>query len=69
MISKNQIKLIKSLQQKKYRKLYQIFIAEGVKVIQELLNSNYELVELFTTQELFPNVEKNKTNFMKKKMS
>lgn len=64
MISKNQIKLIKSLQQKKYRKLYQIFIAEGVKVIQELLNSNYELVELFTTQELFPNVEKSKLNFI-----
>ena len=64
MISKNQIKLIKSLQQKKHRKLYQLFIAEGVKVIQELLNSNYELVELFTTQELFPNVEKSKTNFI-----
>ena len=64
MISKNQIKLIKSLQQKKYRKLYHLFIAEGVKVIQELLNSNYELVELFTTQELFPNVEKSKLNFI-----
>lgn len=64
MISKNQIKLIKSLQQKKYRKLYQLFFAEGVKVIQELLNSNYELVELFTTQELFQNVEKSKVNFI-----
>lgn len=64
MISKNQIKLIKSLQQKKYRKLYQLFFAEGVKVIQELLNSNYELVEIFTTQELFPNVEKSKLNFI-----
>jgi RNA methyltransferase, TrmH family len=64
MISKNQIKLIKSLQQKKYRKLYQLFFAEGVKVIQELLNSNYELVEIFTTQELFPNVEKSKINFI-----
>ena len=64
MISKNQIKLIKSLQQKKYRKLYQLFIAEGVKVIQELLNSNYELVELFSTQELFPNVEKSKLNYI-----
>ena len=64
MLSKNQIKLIKSLQKKKFRKLYQLFIAEGVKVIQELLNSNYELVELFTTQELFPNVEKTKLNFI-----
>lgn len=64
MISKNQIKLIKSLQQKKYRKLYQLFIAEGVKVIQELLNSNYELVELYTTHEIFSNVEKSKINFI-----
>jgi TrmH family RNA methyltransferase len=64
MISKNQIKLIKSLQQKKYRKLYQLFFAEGVKVIQELLNSNYELVELFTTQELFQNTEKSKVNLI-----
>ena len=64
MISKNQIKLIKSLQQKKYRKLYHLFIAEGVKVIQELLNSNYELVELFTTHELFSNVEKSKIHLI-----
>ncbi|WP_338410780.1 RNA methyltransferase [uncultured Flavobacterium sp.] len=64
MISKNQIKLIKSLQQKKYRKLYQLFFAEGVKVIQELLNSNYELVEIFTINELFLNVEKSKINFI-----
>lgn len=64
MISKNQVKLLKSLQQKKYRKLYHLFIAEGVKVIQELVNSNYELVELFTTRELFPNVEKSKVNLI-----
>lgn len=64
MISKNQIKLIKSLLQKKYRKIHQLFIAEGVKVMQELLNSNYELVEIFTTQELFLNVPKNKLNFI-----
>ena len=30
-------------QQKKYRKLYQLFIAEGVKVIQELLNSGKKI--------------------------
>lgn len=67
MISKNQIKLIKSLQQKKYRKLNQLFFAEGVKVIQELLNSNYELVEIFTTQELHFNVDKNKIKVISEK--
>jgi TrmH family RNA methyltransferase len=43
MVSKNQIKLISSLQQKKYRTANQLFFAEGIKVIQELLNSNFEL--------------------------
>lgn len=62
MISKNQIKIINSLQQKKYRKIHQQFFAEGIKVIQELLNSNFELIELFTTQESFPNVPKSKIN-------
>ena len=40
MVSKNQIKLITSLQQKKYRSIEKLFLAEGVKVIQELLQSN-----------------------------
>lgn len=53
MVSKNQIKLINSLQQKKYRIENQLFIAEGVKVIQELLHSNIVLEHLFTTKESF----------------
>lgn len=51
MVSKNQIKLITALQQKKYRKQEGLFIAEGIKVIQELLNSNFELHHLYTTNE------------------
>ncbi|EAZ96495.1 putative tRNA/rRNA methyltransferase [Flavobacteria bacterium BAL38] len=62
MVSKNQIKLITSLQQKKYRKQEQLFFAEGVKVVQELLNSNFELQDLFTTKEDFPSVYKNKVH-------
>lgn len=53
MVSKNQIKLINSLQQKKYRNEHQLFIAEGVKVIQELLQSNIVLEHLFATSEIF----------------
>ena len=56
MVSKNQIKLITSLQQKKYRIINQMFFAEGVKVIQELLNSNFELEHLYTTQYDFEDV-------------
>jgi RNA methyltransferase, TrmH family len=52
MLSKNQIKLITSLQQKKYRKQHQLFFAEGVKVIEELLRSKYELQSLFVTEPL-----------------
>jgi len=56
MVSKNQIKLITSLQQKKYRLQHKMFVAEGVKVIQELLQSNFELQHLYATETLFESV-------------
>lgn len=52
MVTKNQIKRIKSLHQKKYRKEHQLFIAEGVKVIQELLQSSFVLEHLYVTDAL-----------------
>ena len=62
MVSKNQIKLITSLQQKKYRKQEQLFFVEGVKGVQELLDSNFELHELFTTKADFSSVSKSKVH-------
>ncbi len=56
MISKNQIKSITSLQHKKHRQEQQLFLAEGVKVIQELLLSNFVLEHLFVTETIFENV-------------
>ena len=56
MVSKNQIKLITSLQQKKYRNIENLFIAEGIKVIQELLQSDFELEHLYETELLFTEV-------------
>ncbi len=53
MLSKNQIKLINSLSQKKYRNKYNLFVAEGIKVIKELLKSNYELELLYSTADVF----------------
>lgn len=50
-ISKNQIKIIKSLSQKKYRIQHQLFIAEGVKVVNELLHSSFELESIFATDD------------------
>ncbi|MBP8792448.1 MAG: RNA methyltransferase [Lutibacter sp.] len=46
-LSKNQLKLITSLQQKKYRQKYNLFVAEGTKVVKEFLNSNFEVDQLF----------------------
>ena len=60
MVSKNQIKLITGLQQKKYRKQHQLFIAEGVKVIGELLHSDFELEHIFVTHDLFLDIPKEK---------
>ncbi|MDP5158331.1 MAG: RNA methyltransferase [Flaviramulus sp.] len=50
MLSKNQIKLITSLKQKKYRQQHGLFVVEGIKTISELLNSNFLLYELYTTE-------------------
>ncbi len=56
MVSKNQIKLISSLHQKKQRIAHQLFIAEGIKGVQELLDAHFELDHLYTTQHDFETV-------------
>jgi TrmH family RNA methyltransferase len=65
MVSKNQIKLITSLQHKKYRNEHQLFIAEGVKVIQELLQSNIVLEHLFVTESIFDAVNPSQKTVIK----
>ena len=62
MVSKNQLKFISSLHLKKNRIANQLFIAEGVKVIQELIDANYKLNDLFTTQNDFSNLKTGKTH-------
>jgi TrmH family RNA methyltransferase len=64
MVSKNQIKLIASLQQKKHRNTEKLFIAEGVKVIHELLNSNFVLHQLYTTESDFNEISETKRSFI-----
>lgn len=49
MVSKKQIKLIKSLQQKKFRNQYGLFVVEGIKLVQELLDSDFKVNGIFTT--------------------
>jgi TrmH family RNA methyltransferase len=55
MLSKKKIKLIRLLRQKKYREKYKLFIAEGPKVVNEFLNSNYKVKFLFATKEFSVN--------------
>lgn len=49
MLSKNQIKLINSLKLKKYRKIRRLFLAEGVKLVNELLASHIKVKTIFAT--------------------
>jgi TrmH family RNA methyltransferase len=49
MVVKSQIKFIKNLQQKKYRNEHQLFVAEGVKLVRELLESDFGVYGIYTT--------------------
>ncbi len=52
MLSKNQIKLINQLKQKKYRKKHQLFFVEGIKSVKEFLASNFKLYQLYATADV-----------------
>ncbi len=52
MLSKNQIKLIKSLETKKNRKRAGLFVAEGPKVVGDLLRAGYIPHSIFSTHAL-----------------
>ena len=48
MLSKNDIKLIKSLKNKKQRHLNNMFVVEGKKSVSEFINSSFDLHKLFS---------------------
>jgi TrmH family RNA methyltransferase len=52
MLSKNQIKYIQSLHQKKYRQQHGAFLVEGAKSVQEVLQSDFQ-TELLVATETF----------------
>lgn len=49
-LSLNQLKYIQSLHQKKYRKQHGVFVAEGDKIVRELLNSSWQIKMLCATE-------------------
>ena len=59
MITKNQVKYINSLKSNKFRKKHNEFIVEGVKLVDEILNSSFEITSLFVTKN---RIEENENN-------
>ena len=49
-VSNNKIKEIVKLHQKKYRDETGVFLAEGIKAVEEVLNENIEIIDLFVLE-------------------
>ena len=63
MVVKSELKLIKSLQQKKYRNAHGLFVMEGKKAIEEVVQSGFEVYSLFSNRPedlTFPGVQTQK---------
>ncbi len=55
MISRNQIKLIQSLRQQKFRKEHGFFVAEGQKIVQELMGSAIRVKSVYALKDWVEN--------------
>jgi RNA methyltransferase, TrmH family len=49
MLSKNQVKYLHSLRLGKFRDIYREFLAEGIKLVDDLLNSHFEVKYIYAT--------------------
>jgi TrmH family RNA methyltransferase len=49
MLTAHKIKVLQSLDKKKFRQKYNLFLVEGNKIITEISDSPYKITELFTT--------------------
>ena len=54
MLTRNTIKLVKSLQQKKFRREHGLFVVEGGKSVQEVLASDWPLHSVYATEAYAP---------------
>lgn len=50
MLTAHTIKIIQSLDKKKYRQKYNLFLVEGNKIIKELPNSDFEIENLYSVE-------------------
>ncbi|WP_333887827.1 RNA methyltransferase [Sphingobacterium siyangense] len=69
MLSKAQISLITSLQNKKYRKQHGLFIVEGIKSVMEFISSSYEVESIFYTDDANTKVGKISHNIKSHKLT
>jgi len=51
LLNNRQIKLIKSLHQKKYRQEYKMFLLEGEKLVNEVIRDKQDIIEFIVTKE------------------
>ena len=61
MITNKEIKFLKSLSYKKYRYEHKLFLVEGLRLIEELLNSHSTINQLWTTEDFLndnPSIKK-----------
>ena len=63
MLTKSQINYINSLQTKKYRQKYQHFVAEGDKIVQELLESHFKIHSIYAKKDWISNFKFQISNF------
>jgi TrmH family RNA methyltransferase len=49
MLTAHTIKVLQSLDKKKFRQKYNLFLVEGNKIICELFNSNFKVKEILST--------------------
>ena len=67
MVSKNQLKQILKLKHKKYRTRLGYFVAEGEKIVNDLINSSWQAHSLYSLEDNFhPNAIKIDLSLMKK---
>jgi TrmH family RNA methyltransferase len=66
MLSNSQIKLIRSLEQKKYRNLHELYVAEGEKIVSEILEANVKFEKIYVTEKW---IKKHKDLFKKNEQS
>ncbi|WP_297984526.1 RNA methyltransferase [uncultured Chryseobacterium sp.] len=59
MLTAHKIKIIQSLDKKKFRQKYNLFLVEGYKTIRELTNSNYKIQEIFSVNDNVETIDRN----------